>query len=253
MNTTTLSKRAKEKLLVLDDIVKKPFVLACTDGYTRFFSIMYTTGIVACFVAAICLSPIFASEYTTKTDQLILSSRNGKKSLILAKLFTGLTLSGGICSSLTILTYFECMMVFGVDGANTPIQLYLPLSTYPLTMLQMAVIFSLCILFANLLMSSIALLLSAKLKTPFGVIIIMSILTIAPMFMNASESNAVQHNMLALLPTNMMGLWMVTSPFLFEVFGCVLQPYIFMPMFAGIVTVFLMPFSYRMFKNHQIQ
>ena len=182
INRTTMRDKAKAKLLKMDKSVKKPFILAFTDGYTRFFSIMYSTGILACFVAAICLSPIFSGEYTSGADQLILSSRNGKKSLIGAKLFVGITLSASICVVLTSITYFESMLVYGFDGANAPLQLCMPFNPYPLTMYQTAIIFSICILLANLLTTAITLLLSAKMKSPFGVIVIITIITIVPMF-----------------------------------------------------------------------
>ncbi len=252
LNSTTMSDKAKTKLLEMDESVKKPFILAFTDGYTRFFSIMYTVGILATFVAAICLSPIFSGEYTSGADQLILASRNGKKSLIGAKLFVGITLSASICVVLTSITYFESMLVYGFDGANAPLQLCMPLNPYPLTMGQTALIFSICILLANLLTTAITLLLSAKMKSPFGVIIIISVITIVPMFINASGTNVLQHNILSLIPSNMMGIWTVVSSMLFEFMGMMVRPYIFLPLFSTVVIVLILPFAYYSFKDHQI-
>lgn len=252
VNSTTLSANAKEKLLTLEEGVKKPFVMDFTDGYTRFFTMMYTTGIIACFVIAICLAPIFSGEYTSGADQLILTSKNGKKSLITAKLFTGVTLSSGICIIMTIITYFECMFVYGFDGANAPLQLYLPWCSYSLSMWQVAAIFSVCVLFGNLFSAAITILLSSKLKTPFGVIIIISIIIIAPMLINIPETNVLLYHLFSLVPTNMMALWMIISSVLFEPFGIAMQPYIFMPIFAGIMVALLLPFAYRGFKYHQI-
>jgi ABC-type transport system involved in multi-copper enzyme maturation permease subunit len=252
VNNTTLSAKAKEKLLTLEEGVKKPFIMDLTDGYTRFFTMMYTTGIIACFVIAICLAPIFSGEYTSGADQLILTSKNGKKSLIAAKLFTGVTLSFVICITFTLTTYFECMFVYGFDGANAPLQLYLPCCSYSLNMWQVAAIFSACVLFGNLFSAAITILLSSKFKTPFGVIIIISLIIVAPMFINISETNVLLFNLFSLVPTNMMALWMIIASVLFEPFGIPLQPYIFMPIFAGIMVVLILPFAYRGFKYHQI-
>jgi F0F1-type ATP synthase membrane subunit a len=72
------------------------------------------------------------------------------------------------------------------------------------------------------------------------------------MFINISETNVLLFNLFSLVPTNMMALWMIIASVLFEPFGIPLQPYIFMPIFAGIMVVLILPFAYRGFKYHQI-
>lgn len=248
----TINDNSKEKLLKLDNKIETPFVFDYTDGYTRFFAIMYTTGIISAFAIAICIAPIFAGEYTTGADQLILSSKFGKNKLISAKLFTSISFSSVVCIALSLLTYFECMLIFGFDGANAPFQLLLPLCTYPFKMWQVAALFSICILFGAIFTTAITLWLSSKFKSPFGVIIIVSILTFAPMMLNVSENNVFLYNLFNLLPSSMMGIWSVSSPILFELFGLSIEPYIFMPIFAVFATIIILPFAYRSFKNHQI-
>lgn len=252
INTININNNSKEKLLKLDNKIETPFVYDYADGYMRFFTIMYTTGIIVAFTIAICIAPMFAGEYTTGADQLILSSKFGKSKLIFAKLFTSISFGSVVCITLTLLTYFECMLIFGFDGANAPFQLLLPLSTYPLKMWQVALIFSVCIFLGSIFATAITLLLSSKFKSPFGVIIIISIILFAPMMINVSETNVLLYNLFNLLPSNMMALWSVTSPILYELFGLSIEPYIFMPIFALFITIIILPFAYRSFKNHQI-
>ncbi|WP_105615662.1 ABC transporter permease [Vallitalea okinawensis] len=252
INSMTLNERSKAKILTLDEEVKKPFTFDYIDGYHRFLVIMYTTGMLVCFVSAILLAPIFAGEYTSGTDQLLLASKHGKKKLIYAKLFSGITVTCGICLILTMITYFECMIIYGFDGGDAPFQLSVPMCAYPLTMRQVALLLSISILFANIFSSAITLFLSAKFKSPFGVMIIISIITIMPIFITKPDNNIFLHNLLSLIPSNMMGSWALITPILYELPGISVLPYIFIPIFAIIISLILLPFAYYGFRNHQV-
>lgn len=252
INEMAIGDASKEKLLEMSEKVKTPYVIEYADGYTRFFTILYTIGILASFVTAILLSPMFAGEYTSGADQLILTSKHGKNLLIRSKLFVAMTFSAGLCLFFMLMTYLQCMLMYGFNGANAQIQLYLPLSVYPLTMGQVGIIFAVCFLFANLMVTALTVLLSAKMKSPFGVIIIIAALIIVPMFISSSDNSALLNNLLCLLPTNMMALWNVLSSFMFEFFGASVEPYIIMPIFAAAIVSVSLPFAYRIFKNHQI-
>ena len=126
------------------------------------------------------------------------------------------------------------------------------LSPYPLSMGQTAWLLAASTFFACLMTAAVTMLLSAKLKSPFGVIILVGLLLIVPMFLNVPESNIVLYNLFHLLPANMMPLWAVTDGIQYELFGLVFRPYVFFRLFAVLICVFLAPFAYRSFKNHQI-
>nr|WP_246542863.1 ABC transporter permease [Fusibacter paucivorans] len=252
VEATSMSDKAKEKVLVLDAKIMTPLIFSYTDGYTRFFVTVYTLGLVAAFAMAVCIAPIFSGEYAAGTDQLILTSRHGKNKLIAAKLFTGFSLAALICAVLTAVDYILSLSLFGSDGADAPLQLYSPLSPYPLTMGKTALILAVCTLFACLMTAAITMLLSAKFKSPFGVIILVGLLLIMPMFVSISERNIVLYNLFQLLPTNMMPYWTVTNGILYELLGLVIKPYVFMPIFAIVISMLLAPLAYRSFKKHQI-
>lgn len=247
-----MSKHSKNKLLALDTQIKTPFIFEYIYGYTHFDSGMYTIGLLICFVLAICLAPIFSGEYTSGTDQLILSSKHGKKQLIRAKLFTGISLSSLICLTLMSIIFVLSTQTLGTDGFNAPLQLLMPLCPYPLTMGQAALALAVCVLFASLLTACICMLLSSKLKSPFGVIIIITVIIVVPLFISINEFHVLSHNLFNLLPTKMVNFMNITSLIQYEIFGLVLPPYIFMPIFALLASALLMPFAYRGFKNHQI-
>ena len=249
---TRMSEHAKQQVIDLDAQIKTPLTFSYTDGYTRFFVIVYTLGLIAAFVMAICVAPLFSGEYVSGADQLILSSKHGKNRLIAAKLFTGFSLAAVICLALTALSFGMSLAIFGADGGSAPLQLYLISSPYPLTMWQTALLLAVCTFFACMMTTAITMLLSAKLKTPFGVIILIGVLLIAPMLGSVSEQNIVLYKLYNLLPTQMADLWSVIGRIQYEFFGLVVRPYVFLPLFAVVVSVLLTPFAYRSFKNHQI-
>ncbi len=249
---TEMSSRAKEKVLALDGRVHTPFVFSYTDGYTRFFTLMYTIGLMAAFVMAICISPMFSGEYTSGADQLILSARHGKHLLIQAKLFAGFSIAAAIAFVLMTVSFILSILTFGFDGASAPLQLYYTMSPYPLTMAQTALLLAVCTFFACLLTAAITMLLSARFKSSFGVIIVTSLLLIVPMFITVSYEHLSLYNLFHLLPSNMMEFGAVTSPIQFELLGLSFSPFVFLPLFAATASILLIPFTYHSFRNHQI-
>lgn len=247
-----VSNKVKERILALDQRVKKPFVIEYFGGYDRFVVLMYTTGLICAFMLAFIIAPIFSGEYHG-VDQLILSTKNGKKSLIRAKLLTGVSISISVIVIGTLLTYIPCMIVYGFDGANAALQLKVPLSTLPLTMGQLGIICFVCVSFACVLIGTITMVLSAKLQSSFIVITISGALIIIPLFIKCSYNNLLLYKLYLLIPTNMMEYMNMIQPLGYGVFGYLIPPYIYMPMIALFVSAILMPFAYKVFENHQVE
>ena len=252
--TMNISDQSKDILMQSDRQIETPLIFDYIGGYDYFLSMLYTIGVFAAFAIAICLAPVFAGEYSTRTDQLILTSKYGKNKIIKAKLFTGISFCSCICLALTILTYLIGCIILGFDGENAPIQLWYSLAIHPLTMWQVAVIYSICFFFATILVSAVTMVLSSVFKSPFGVIIIICILIFAPMMFNVPDNNILLINLSKLLPTNMMWVWALFVDYHpYELFGLSLKPYVFLPVFAIALSCVLILFSYRSFKNHQVE
>ena len=247
---TTMSATEKANSVNLSRKVKTPFIYSYTGGYTRFFSQMYTNAILICFICSVCIAPLFAGEYTDKMDSLILSSKYGKNKLISAKLFTGVSFSILLSIILSAVSFVTVMIFFGWEGGNSPIQLYLPLSIHPLTMGQVALMNFVLIMFGNILSAVLTMLLSAKLKSSFMVIVIMTVITISPMLVNVSEDVLWIYHLSNLIPVNMFSIGNIIDVFSIDLFGFILMPYDIMLVFAIISSIVLLPFAYRSFKNH---
>lgn len=224
-----------------------------SGGYDRFVAIMYTTAITAGAAIAIMLSGIFSDEYASGADSLILSSKHGKGLVIGAKLFAAFVISAILILLLIAITYAETMAVWGSGGANANITLMGNMFPYPLTVGQSVLLYILCMTMACLLFAAITAAFSAVLKAPFNTIIIMSVLLIVPMFINVPDGAPIWVFCLEnLLPTNMMAFWGALYEYQYELFGLVIPPYVFLPVFALIVSCVCSVLAYRGFKKHQI-
>lgn len=249
IENTTMSPEEKAKSKELSRKVKTPFIYSYTGGYTRFLSQMYVTAILICFICLICISPLFAGEYTNGMDGLIFSSKYGKNKVIRAKLFTGISLTILFSVLLIIASYVTIMTVFGWDGKDAPIQLQYPLSIVPLTMGQVALLYSAIVIFGNILSSSLTMVLSAKLKSPYIVLVIMTALTIIPAFVNVSDSVLWIYHLSNLIPVKMFDINNVISIFSINFPGLTIQPYVLIISFAAVASMALLPLVYRNFKK----
>ncbi|NYB73739.1 ABC transporter permease [Sedimentibacter hydroxybenzoicus DSM 7310] len=247
---TTMSPAEKSASVSLSRQVKTPFAYSYTGGYTRFFSQMYTTAILICFICSICIAPLFSGEYTDKTDSLILSSKYGKNKVIHAKLITGISFSVLLTIMLTIVSYVTVMMFFGREGGEAPIQIFLPLSIHPFTIVQAALLYFTIVLMGNLLSAAIVMLLSARLKSPFMVMVIMTVITVSPMFINISENTLWIYHLFNLIPVNMFYLSRILDKFSIDLFGLIVQPYEVTVIFSVALGIILMPLAYSGFKKH---
>lgn len=206
-----------------------------TNGVEHFFSMVDTTILLIFFVTAICTAPIFSDEYTSKVDKLILSSKNGKGKLISAKIFTSISLSSVICISLTLTTYLGSMILYGFDGN-----------------IKMLMIYCCCLFLANLFSTVIVILLSVKLKSSFSTVVVSVLLIIISRMMNFPESYPFIRGITNLLPIKMANISILVSPISYEIYGMQINSYLFVPVFAIITSIVIIPFIYQGFRNHQV-
>lgn len=222
-------------------------------GYYRFITIMYTTAMMAGAAAAIILSGLFSEEYVSGADCLILSSKHGRGLVVGAKLFTAFVISAVLIILLTVISYVEAMAVWGTNGADGQLFLMGDIFPYNLTVGQSALLYSVCAVAACILFAAIAAMLSALLKTPSNTVVIMAILLILPMFINVPDEAPVWVYCLEnLLPTNMMAFWGAMYEYQYEIFGLVIPPYAFIPVFAAAVSCLCAAGAYRAFVRHRV-
>lgn len=217
--------------------------------FTQMFAIV---SIFAALAISICIAPIFAGEYSTRTDQLILTSKFGKNKVISAKLVAGITFIVMVNIGLMVLTLIILSLLYGFDGANASIQVLDFLSFYPLTILQAALIVCLISTLAISLVGSITMLLSAYFKSSFPVIIIINLLVFVPLIIPQNLPIELLDTIMKLIPTNMVLFYNTFSLKFFNFFGLAVTPPVFHSILCIVIAAITFPLAYRGFKNHQI-
>ena len=118
------------------DSIPKPFVYSYAQGYYTFYTILSVMIWLVFVLIIIGLSGVFADENTFRTDALILSSRNGRGKVCLAKLAAGLTYSVMAMITVFSVCILMPMTIWGAKGLDTPIQNILPGCAYNMTIGQ---------------------------------------------------------------------------------------------------------------------
>lgn len=244
----------KAHILQMNDKIKTPFYFAYTKGWsdmlTRgFLSFLLMVSLVVC----ICVSPVFANEYQSGADAIILSSKYGKNKVIAAKILASVVFTTCVYV-VAVLVFSAVMLAFhGITGWNAPFQLASFTSPYPLTMLQVF----LCGLGIGyvvvLSIMSLILLLSATVKTSFAAVIAGALWIFVPMFIPSSKSSALMNDVLALLPAKAMNAFEVFSVYdTYSLFGQVISRPVAILLFSACICVVALPLAYARFKRHQV-
>lgn len=135
-----------------------------------------TIAIPVLLVIIIAVSMVFSSEYSMKTDALILTTKHGKNKQITAKLWASLIFATLVISGVFILFCIAFRLQYGLAGWNTSIQTNFGLSLMaiemPLNNLQLLLLGFLIVWAASIFTASITAVLSAITKTPFSSLIV---------------------------------------------------------------------------------
>lgn len=204
-------------------------------------------------ILGICISiaPVFASEYESGADAIILSSRYGKSKVIRAKILASYIFAILTSIIIAILGIGSQLLLFGTEGWNLPIQIVDTIISYPFNFLQL-VLYMLLITFVVMLsLVSITLFLSSKMKSSFSVLIVNIVIIILPLFLGKSDTGDLYNHIYYLLPG--VSLQNLYSQYISYSFGNIVLDIYTMTLVAYIImlSIFL-PLSMRTFKNHQI-
>lgn len=249
-NNPLFSESDIEVIMAMDEEVQKPFIMAYKDGYQRFFSLSITIMAALLFVLSFAISPIFSDEYSKRTDSLILASKNGKKSLIHAKIFTALSLTFIVTLVFLLSAYFTCMAIYGFDGSQAQIQLLLPAVTYNFTLLDCAVLLIITCLLGAFLHTAICMFVSSLSKNAITPMALTSILIMAGMM--GIPANPILTKLRYLLPCAMGSFFDITTQFVFNVLGMPLMLYQMACITALLLGILFVSMSFQRFRKHQI-
>ncbi len=247
------SEKEKEYWNDKNEKIATPFYYDYNEGWKQLLGGSTIVFLAIITVICVCLAPVFASEYQTGADSVILSAKYGRSKLITAKVSASFIVTSLVyLLSMTIYTT-AVLCIFGGEGWNCSLQVlnFTAPSNVNLLQAYLFVIFAgYCIC---LLMQGITLLLSAKMASPFPVIICMLVILFLPIFISYSKSSRLFNNVLNLLPGKMTGAYTALTKYeLYHIAGISI-PYpnmmIIVSLFIGFVTL---PFAFKAFRKHQV-
>ncbi|MCI9380969.1 MAG: ABC transporter permease [Dorea sp.] len=202
---------------------------------------------------AICIvtAPVFSGEYQAGTDAVILSAKYGKTRLTTAKIAASLLFGTAAFILHVVVACGLPLAAFGIDGWNLPLQIANTTVPYPYTFLQ-AVLINIGIIYLVLLaMIGLTLLLSAKMKSPYLVLIILVPILFIPMFLTPNGTTGIYNLLLFLMPYR-SAMPEFDKYISYQFGGLVLDVITVRAVFYAILTVIMLTLARLGFKKHQV-
>jgi len=199
----------------------------------------------------IVVAPVFSGEYQAGTDAVILSAKYGKTKLATAKITASLLFGTAAFILHIVVACGLPLAAFGINGWNLPLTIANTTIPYPLTFLQ-AVLINIGIIYLVLLaMVGLTLLLSAKMKSTYLVLVILVPILFIPMFLTPNGTTGAYNLLLFLLP------YRSTMPefgkYISYQFGSlVLDALTIRAVLYVFLTVIMLPLARLGFKKHQV-
>lgn len=223
-------------------------------GYYEAWEIIISSFELLMFaLLAVCivLAPVFSGEYQAGTDAVILSGKYGKTKLITAKIISSI-LFGLLAFTLHVVVALGLPLVaFGADGWCLPLQIANTTIPYPFTFLQATLINLGVIYFILLAMIGLTLFLSAKMKSPYLVLVVLVPLIFLPLFLTPTGTTGAYNLTLFLLP------YYSTKPEIgkyisYQIGGWALDALSVRAILYAALTAILLPLARLGFQKHQV-
>lgn len=135
-----LTEAEKEFWRSKEQQIDTPLTYYYHEGFENILNCFLTDGVLMLLFAAICLSNLFTDEHIRRTDQLVLSSIEGREPAYWAKILAGVTISVVFAAFMTLLTAGLCLGIYGTEGFELPFQIFFSSYSYPITIGQACLI-----------------------------------------------------------------------------------------------------------------
>lgn len=205
------------------------------------------------FVIAVCISPVFASEYESGASALLLTTKYGKTKLIYAKILAAILFS---------LVYMVIPIGMGVailgisvgfHGADLPVQLWNTIIPYNWTIGETFVVSSAKILLITLAITLLTLLFSSRIKGSLSTLVIVFAILIGPAFLPMSKESGLWNHINYLFPVRVVNTKDVISTLNSYQFGTVVLSYLGMTVLVYFLIAIISFFGIgNGFAKHQV-
>ena len=249
-SSRALSEEQKAYWRDMNSTVVEPFTYGYYDGWEIIIS-SFELLMFALLAVCIVIAPVFSGEYQAGTDAVILSAKYGKTKLTTAKIIASY-LFGGLAFTLHVVVAFGLpLAAFGFDGWDLPLQIANTTIPYPFTFLQ-ATLVNLGVVYLVLFaMIGLTLLLSAKMKSPYLVLIVLVPVLFIPLFLSPNGTKGAYNLTLFLLPyrSTMPEVGKYIS---YQFGGLVLDAFTVRAILYALLTAAMLPLARLGFKKHQV-
>lgn len=211
------------------------------------FELLMFALLAICIVAA----PVFSGEYQAGTDAVVLSAKYGKTKLATAKITATLLFGTAAFILHIIVAYGLPLIAFGTDGWNLPLQIANTTIPYPFTFLQAVLINTIIIYFVLLAMIGLTLLLSAKMKSPYLVLVILIPVLFIPMFLSPNGTTGAYNLVLFLLPYR-SAMPEFSKYISYQTGGLVLDVLTVRTVLYAFLIIIMLPLAKSGFRKHQV-
>lgn len=229
-----------------------PMVFRYKEGYWRLCDCVYTIGLLAIVMAAVCLSGAFVEEHARKTDQLILSSRYGRGTVYWAKFLAGMSfalLQSVLFAAAAFMTAFA---IYGSEGFGADFRLACGEVFPPLTIGGAVLISYGCMIAAVAVTAAFVMLLSEMLRSSVGTLSLVTGMVILSMFVNVPEHLRVLSQVWSYLPSEFVAEWNIFNPRTVPVFGGFLMSWQAAPLLYLVLGGGFAVLGKRVFVGYQV-
>lgn len=235
-----------------DSQLSVPFIYEYNDGWSNLWEYATTLNFMLLLFLTICLSSLFSTEYTRRTDAVILCCRYGRHHLFLAKLLAGILFGLAAAILLFGVTLLCSLGIYGTDGFHSTLQIAFPLATRTIPLGTSVGLLFLLFLILAILYSAGILFLSETLKNtiavmaiPVSIMILSTLIDIPYQFRTASQ-------IFDFLPTNLFAVWELWDDRLISIFGNYVTNFQFAPLVYLLAAFLLILLTERSYRKYQV-
>ena len=249
-SSRALSEEQKAYWQDMNSKVDEPFTYGYYDGWEIIIS-SFELLMFALLAVCIVIAPVFSGEYQAGTDAVILSAKYGKTKLTTAKIIASY-LFGALAFTLHVVVALGLpLAAFGFDGWDLPLQVANTTIPYPFTFLQAALVNLGVVYLVLFAMIGLTLLLSAKMKSPYLVLIVLVPVLFIPLFLSPNGTTGAYNLTLFLLPYRST-IPEVGKYISYQFGGIVLDAFTVRAILYALLTAVMLPLARLGFKKHQV-
>ncbi|MCR5106251.1 MAG: hypothetical protein K6B68_17615 [Eubacterium sp.] len=235
-----------------EDKVENPFTYYYNRGLVLLANGIGVICVLLLFSASISLSTVFSREKRDKTDQIILCTRYGRKTMFISKIIAGLIFFLIYTTLLFVVLVCLVLVTKGLDGADSILQLEHPWVAYPFTFGEFCTKETIIVFTASILFAVVSMVFSLMFGRGLAVTGMMIGVFLTSGIITIPDRLRMLGHMRDLLPTNLSSIY---STYNFRLIGFgnhYITDYQFAPVLYIVLSVVLLFIGGMVYRRYQI-